>query len=136
MPSWQKIDMFDLPSSLIPYTAVVNVTHDPMDFVYRYWGSGMTEVQEQESTNCSVNDLEPDFISQAIFQAYNDVIHRAEPVYIINTYRNENKLLIEDHFLRLPLSDTGTTVDMVMSIYKTSNSSFKQFRVLIVIVTP
>jgi len=35
-PVWREFDFFALPSHLIPWCAVVDVTYDPIEFTYRF----------------------------------------------------------------------------------------------------
>lgn len=44
-PAWARFDWTCLPPQLIPRCAVVDVKRNPLDFVYRFWGTRRTSVQ-------------------------------------------------------------------------------------------
>ena len=56
-PSWRDFDWMQTPIDLIPWTAVVDVVHDPLDFIFRFWGTARTTLQNQDFTGRSVREI-------------------------------------------------------------------------------
>jgi hypothetical protein len=47
-PPWRAFDWMRLPPAVIPWCAVVDVHEDPLDFVYRFWGTARTALQGRD----------------------------------------------------------------------------------------
>lgn len=45
LPSWRDWQWSALPPDIIPYFMVVDVHRDPMDYVFRFWGTAFVENQ-------------------------------------------------------------------------------------------
>jgi hypothetical protein len=123
MPSWNDVEMMDLPLSLIPYTVVLDVQTEPLDFVYRFWGSGLAAHHNQELTGCSVDDVRPVEISRIARRNYVELASRANPIFTVNRYMQDDGSLMDDYIVRLPFSDDGKEVNKVMSVVETPDKS-------------
>jgi len=124
LPSWNDAEMMDLPLSLIPYTVVVDVKLEPLDFVYRFWGTGMASHHDQELTGKSVADVRPIELSRVVRTSYEEVVGRAKPIVTIHRYVQDNGSLMDDYIIRLPISDNGRGVSKVMSVVDTPDKTY------------
>ena len=113
--------MLDIPSKLLPLTTVVNVIPQPLDFVYRFWGTRFTNIHKQEMTGKSINELLPVQFSKSAKQGFMTILERKEPILFHLTVHNKNVILIDDKTIRLPLSDDGITVNKIMTVTDSTN---------------
>ena len=115
-PSWDEFDLMSLPAKAIPFVAVVDVTPDPLDFVYRYLGTGHVTAKGIERTGQSVKD-HPQGRAEAVFSEYRRVFEGKRPmIFARQVILPGGKPPIDQMVLRMPLSDDGETVDKIISV--------------------
>ena len=106
IPNWSAFDWMNLPMKVIPWCTVVDVKSDPLDFVYRFWGTERARLQGRDYTGVSVQDVEPDTLSEKIWEEYSLITENAEPIYFVTKEANiPNGETFEYHFLRLPFGE-------------------------------
>lgn len=114
-PKWSDIDLLEVPSKLLPRICVVDVLQGPLDFVYRFWGTDITNMHMYDLTGKSIRNLTPPSYADCLMEQYRDVQESAEPC----GYLTEIPLEVGYHtyyvVIRLPLSSDGETIDGVMS---------------------
>ncbi len=103
----------ELPFDILPMATLVDVHDDPLDFVYRFWGSGRTEQQGADYTGRSIRAVEPDFVAEKIWREYVAVHTAKAPRHFISERILDDGTRYEYHFIRLPLSRDGTHVTQV-----------------------
>lgn len=116
-PSWNDVELIDLPAKLVPYVTMVDVTPDGSDFVYRFIGTGHMATKARDYTARSVRSIRPGQMADAIYEQYRQTVKAAKPMAFVRTIRGFS----EDHTLsqttiRLPLSDKGIDVNGIMSL--------------------
>jgi hypothetical protein len=116
-PAWSEFDWARVPTDLIKWSGVVDVRADPVDFVYRFWGTARTYFETRDMTSHSVRDLRPEVKAEKAFRDYNLVRERKQPI----VYHHENvKNFISEGFsysvLRLPFSSDGREVDAIFAV--------------------
>ncbi|MGB0669918.1 MAG: PAS domain-containing protein [Rhodospirillales bacterium] len=116
LPQWSDIKLSDLPAAVLPRCTVVDVQTDPLDFHYRFWGSGLTPVVGRDMTGRTVRDLQPDGAMRVLFEHYRDTVqlrwataHRVE-------FTIEGSMRVATYALRLPLFADDRTVDKILTI--------------------
>ncbi len=95
--------------------AVLDVLCDPVDFVYRYWGSGKTDLQGFDHTGKSVRAIEPEIFGQKLFNEFSQVVEDKKPAL----FKTKMEALSEHYdyyYLRLPLSSDNQTIDKIFCI--------------------
>lgn len=100
-----------LPPRAVAFVRVVDVRRDTFDLVYRLWGTGLVDLLGQERTGHSLLRYDAARVPQATAE-YETVIRTREPfcfVYDMRTSTDRPPLYAPA--IRLPLSDTGETVD-------------------------
>ena len=113
-PGWTEFNLVDLDTDVVPYTIVVDVMAEPLDFVYRFWGTGNTVYIGYDCTGKSVRDNE--MFSQKVFDECRQVCDQRRPMVFHTKALKPNGTYREYYRLRLPLSDDGKTVTKVVSI--------------------
>jgi hypothetical protein len=116
-PQWRDFDWMRLPARVIPWCAVADVQGDPLDFVYRFWGTARTLLQGKDYTGWSIADVEPKSVAEKIAGEYRAVYENREPVYFETTYdRGEFARPFAYHFLRLPFASKVKPVGHILSV--------------------
>lgn len=119
-PSWRDVELFDLPSRLIPRICVVDVLPDDgppdgPDFRYRFWGTGVTNLHSYDLTGKSVLDLVPAYYARCIWQQYCAVLEARQPIGFLTEVPKPNGVFTYYAAVRFPLSSDGETVDLIMT---------------------
>ena len=115
-PAWSDIHLTELPANIIPWVIVVDVIDEPIDFIYRFWGTVHIRTLGLEMTGRSVRNLLNLEFSRMIFEQYETVwSDRAATLF---TYNVESKPHLWRNFetIRLPLSSDGETSDKIISL--------------------
>jgi len=116
-PSWREFNWDYIPTELIPWFAVVDVKYEPLDFIYRFWGSARTRVQDKDYTGKSVRDFQPLSISKKAFNEYQHVVDNKSAIHLrtkgLTNFKNEP---FTYDFLRLPFSYDGERVDNIIGV--------------------
>ncbi len=114
-PAWGEFQLHHLPSDVIPWCVVVDVQRDPLDFVYRFWGTARTMLQGQDCTGSSCLTVLPQEIGKKLFREYSELLQRAAPICVTTKGVDEARQPVQYNFLRLPLSSDGETINTLFS---------------------
>ena len=102
------------PMELRPYLGslcIIEIKGDPLDFVYRLFGSGLTEILQQDMTGRSVLDLPPAEFGQCSFEQLQEAKEIGGPAYFHTEVRyGQPPSTSGATQLVLPLSDDGEVV--------------------------
>tara|TARA_R110000868_G_scaffold404811_1_gene683393 strand:- start:40099 stop:40605 length:507 start_codon:yes stop_codon:yes gene_type:complete len=132
-PPWNAIDLMQFPAPAIPRVCVVDVQHSPLDFTYRYWGTGITQMHNLDATKQSIKTVPPPHYAEVLFKQYELVFSSQEPMTYACQFEDDNGLERQYVVRRHPLSDDGLTVTDVLSMEEYGESReelrklFKQF---------
>ena len=113
-PAWAEWDWFQLPIALIPYFLVVDVRYEPLDFVYRFYGTASVDLHGKDFTNLSINDIRSPVTAQQTRDQYLEVVECHEAIgsaYMIKA--GEDGLAYVQTSLRMPFSNDGQRVDQI-----------------------
>lgn len=117
MPVWRGSGiLLDLPPAVMPFTLIADVKSDPLDFIYRYWGSGFVRMHGFDLTGKSCREIEPRSFAQTVFDVQAEVCQRRAPVLYAGETLSKGRTVLKEFVIRLPLSDDGKTVTKIMSI--------------------
>ena len=115
-PQWRAFNWMRLPPKVIPWCAVADVRENPLDFVYRFWGTARTELQGHDYTGWSIGDVSPASVAAKIVEEYRSIYQSRKPVYFETSYVSEGKSgVFVYHFLRLPLASAEMPVGHILS---------------------
>ena len=109
-PPWSTIDLMDFPPRMIANCNVVDITHDPFDARYRFFGTGICNLHGSDLTGKSIQANEPPAFRQVCFETFEALVERREPLSFIASVPVRSSHRKRHHFLRLPLSDDGVTL--------------------------
>ena len=114
-PVWSEIDLLQLPADIIPRVCVVDVQSDPQDFIYRFWGTAITDMHHYDLTGKSVSSLTPPEYAQCLVEQYAQVVAGGQGCGFLTEVPQPSGLFTHYSCVRLPLSSDGNTVDAVLS---------------------
>jgi hypothetical protein len=112
-PTWADFRLLDLPSSTIPFVIVLDVVPDPLDFIYRFWGTGNTTYIGYDCTGMSVRRNK--LFSAKVFGECQQLVEKRRPIVWFSKVVRDDGLYREYTRLRVPLSDDGETVTHIVS---------------------
>ncbi len=117
-PRWSDFHLSDLCNEVLPFVAVVDVSHrDGMPiYVYRYWGTGHTKVKGVDRTGMEIARIPAAPLADIGVREYGMVIERRRPlvfVHSLSIYADWRRDL--QVTARVPFSEDGETIDKVVS---------------------
>jgi hypothetical protein len=94
---------------------LVDVSYEPLDFVYRVFGSGIAQAFGKDYSGKSVRQLEPPEFAALIWRQYLEVVNERRPcLHAIQVTAGTR--FLKYHRLTLPLSADGLAVDKLLAI--------------------
>lgn len=99
---------------LLPHLLLIDVHHDPPDFRYRLAGTRTRDIHGVELTGRSVLDIVPGDQGRLVWNDLCEMLERWEPQHVRLRFVNSRGQVRAYQVLRLPLSQDGSRVDMVM----------------------
>jgi hypothetical protein len=106
-PSWPEIDLMEFPLQQLPRCVVVDCDPFSDDFTYRFWGTKVTDLHNQDLTGQRVRDLKPPEIAEILQKQYIKSYEAKVPTLFINHVTTAIGTSAEEITLRLPLSADG-----------------------------
>lgn len=94
---------------------IMDVRHDPLDFVYRLYGSEISQGDQDEVTRKSVYQQRPETYRDHLVACYCEALAARETVYHEMTVTDGRRTARYQRAL-FPLSDDGTNINMLLSI--------------------
>ena len=94
---------------------LIDVSYQPLDFVYRVFGSGIAQAAGKDYTGKSVRQLEPADFAGLIWRQYLDVVNQRKPC-LHGIRLAAGARLLRYHRLTLPLSGDGAVVDKLLAV--------------------
>ncbi len=115
-PSWREFDLMELPLKAIPRVIVVDIVENPLDFLYRFWGTEHTASHGYDLTGRSVRQLKPTDYAEMMFRQYQETFESREPRLFVNQYPVKPAIWNRYEIVRVPLSGDGQTIDIILSL--------------------
>ena len=114
MPSRRDIAPEDM-RAFLTHVMLIDVHREPLDFVYRVFGTGIADTYGKEYTGKSARLLEPAGFAELVWQQYLEVVESKAPrlhaVQRASGARHEKY-----QRLTLPLSTDGAAVDKLLAV--------------------
>lgn len=116
------------PEEMKPFLSnvmLIDIRHDPLDFVYRVFGTSIAVAHGADYTGKSVRSLDPPEFSTIIWGQYKDVLDRGTPVLHrvafapADAYRNYQRIT-------MPLSSDGTIIDKLLAVSDEDHSFWEK----------
>jgi hypothetical protein len=94
---------------------IMDVRQDPLDFVYRLYGSEISQGDHDEVTRKSLFDQKPSAYRDQLLACYSEALAAREPVYHEMVVSDGRRSARYQRGL-FPLSDDGFIVNMLLSV--------------------
>lgn len=94
---------------------LMDVRHDPLDFVYRLYGSEISEGDHDEVTKKSVFEQKPGPYRDSLLACYSEAIAARAAVYHEISVADARRRASYQRGL-FPLADDGRTINMLLSV--------------------
>jgi len=104
-----------IPAKILPWSVLVDVETDPMDFRFRFWGTERTNLIGAEMTGKKLSNIADETMRQGNHDEYVDVVQRRNAVICHTPIITRTGLESSRLSIRLPLSSDGTTVSRIFS---------------------
>lgn len=115
-PPRREFRLDEIPPRLVPSIAVIEIVGEPIDFLYRFFGTHLVHVAGMELTGKRY------YADKIIgFGAINETLipelmKRRVPMFHDLKWRSSKGVVYESKAMRLPLSDDGETVNGVVTV--------------------
>jgi hypothetical protein len=130
-PNYTNIEIGNLPLKMIPLCAVLDVTPDGSDFIYRYWGTLAADALGKEMTGKSVHDLPSRELVETSFAGYQQVLEAKTALVSLTPYARAYNLDTHEIFMRLPMSSNGIDVNVILNVVEMPNDEIRNLKGLL-----
>jgi hypothetical protein len=114
-PARRDFDPVEL-KPVLPCVTLVDVRHEPLDFIYRLVGTEMVRSYGHDMTGMSVRDLQVPEFRERVLRDLTELIRTREPQFTAHYFTNPAGNLRAYRLLRLPLSSDGERIDMLLLV--------------------
>lgn len=120
-PSWRAFDLIHQPANLIRYTHVVDISTDPFDVTFRFWGTGLSDVLYFDRTGQSLLTTNMGYLDEhrrdQVLADYKTVIQSRVPMPFLwdasVTRESARRMIVPS--IRLPLSQDNERVTSIVT---------------------
>jgi hypothetical protein len=116
-PARRDLEPWDL-KTILPFVILVDVMTDPLDFQYRLVGTQVRDIHGIELTGSSVRTLEPRPYFEQVWGHFCELLESKQPQLCRIDYTNRHDLPRSFTVLRLPLSNDGETINMILAVHE------------------
>lgn len=120
-PMRRDIKLEELPPKLIPAVTIIEFIGDPVDYLYRFFGTSLVQVSGMELTGkryFADKVKGYGFVNEKLLP---ELIEGKEPLFHIIKWQSIRGIIYETTAIRLPLSDDGETVTGAMTVNSWAN---------------
>jgi len=115
-PVWAEVKFMEIPVPLIPMTACVDVIDGGKDFVYRYWGTGLTDLFGLDETGTRLTD-NPIVSSKLVLSDQLQVVLKDGCAkFFVSTIAKDSGTYAYKYNLRLPIMESPGEVTKILSM--------------------
>lgn len=120
-PTWEEFDLSYLPATCIQNTHVVNISTEPFDITFRFWGTGLTDVLYFDRTGQSLLTTNMGYLDdhrrEQVLSDYCAVIKSKAPLPFLwdasSTREHSSRLIVPS--IRLPLSADNDRITSIIT---------------------
>lgn len=129
-PTWNDIDLFELPPAILPTTMVVDIKPNMRDNLFRFWGSELTTIHGREMTGRCPYDILPEEFGQRLLEDHARVVAMKRPHAIVYEVLGVKGYIHSHMVLRLPLFGATGDVSHIVICADYSEAAVEYFRAL------
>ena len=114
IPSLENFKLLELNPRVLPDTILMDVISEPLDFIYRFWGTGNTKTIGIDCTGKSVR--ENHLFGEKVFQEYKQVADTKKPIAIHSLIEKPDGRRSEYWRIRVPFAGKDGSVVCILSV--------------------
>jgi len=114
-PPWSEFLLNDLPPKIVPWCVVVNVHQEPLMFMYRFWGTRVSDLLGVDLTGKSSDDIPNQKYAKRARNEYTEMLDRKSAMYTDKPHINAMDMEVRYQILRVPFS-SGDEVEAILSV--------------------
>ena len=115
MPSWHDCEQILEQPDLLPWLILADVLYEPLDFRYRFIGRRIAERSRADFTGMRFSELPHTSPASKVWQERAAVVQSRAPLLSEPPYTGKRPTVRRVSGFHFPLSDDGTTVNMIMT---------------------
>ncbi len=115
LPEYKSFELDKLPAALLPWTVVVDVTQDPIDYRFRFWGTERAKLIGAEMTGKMLSDISNLEMRAGNRQEYDAICERRKPLLCDTPITTATGRQLSMMSIRLPFGDVEGQVTQVLS---------------------
>jgi len=112
--TWQKTNLEQLPPHIIPYTMVIDCFPNIDDNVFRFWGSGMTQIHGKDMTGENPYVITPKDLALTLRKTHQSLYDNPTASASVFGFQHAAGFNHIHTSLRLPLSNDGKKLDHIL----------------------
>mgnify|MGYP003624501502 FL=1 len=116
-PPVQGFLLNDLGKGVIDRSIMVRVIRPNIDFLFIHWGDERTQLFGKSYNSQLVGNVRPRKIARKAKMEYFRILTTRQPVFVETLVNVSSGLTVPYFALRLPLSEGGTLVDQIITLY-------------------
>lgn len=116
MPRREDLDPIAMPRALLPYSELVEVRQDPLDFRYRLVGTKIDRISAMGYTGLSLRQIPSQAPPSRMFDFFALAHERRSPLCVRLPYVGPDEFVESIRNLLLPLGGEGHEVSMFWSV--------------------
>jgi hypothetical protein len=120
----------------MPWCAVLDVIPDPLDFTFRFWGTARRQILDQEITGKSLSTIIYGELGKLAFDQNVMVTEQRRPLFFEVVAISDSRDEITYHYLKLPLSSDGETIDRIFILLTINPDDYFRQRSLFDAIPP
>ncbi len=114
-PLFGDFHLDELEPQIVPWSVLVDVIPDPLDFKYRFWGTERSKLIGAELTGLTTSAIPTTVMREANFREYADVFARAKPLLCHTPVTTKSGRHAIFQSIRLPLFDDKDRISRIFS---------------------
>ena len=114
-PPWTEFHLYRVPLNMVPWCVVVDVHHDPLNFIYRFWGTQIRDLTKVELTGKSVDDIPNKSYAERARKEYSEILEYRTAMFSNMAHTDTNGMKSRYQALRVPFS-SGSEVESILSV--------------------
>jgi hypothetical protein len=116
MPQWTNFHLDELPPKALPWCTVVDIKYDPLDYIYRFYGTLRREMQGAEYTGLSVKTIQPPSFAEKACKELDYVLERKASVHIVTSSPQPPASPIVYDILRVPICNKEQVITQILTL--------------------
>ena len=128
-PSLSNFRLDELESKILPWSIIVDIQLNPLEFIFRFWGSQRTLLIGTEMTGKKVSDIPDDHMREGNTKEYLDIQRLKKPLLCNTPITRKSGVWLTFQSIRLPLTDDLKNLSHIFSAvnYEQISAAHYQF---------